>query len=85
VADLAAGRYPVLTGDASFASGATVSFVNTQLLDKSHKGGYPFLSVSGAVANLPMADASLPHPWRITQSGSVFKVSYPHETIIIIR
>ena len=47
--------------------------------------GYPFLSVSGAVENLPIADASLPHPWQIKRSGDVFKVSYPHETVIVIR
>ncbi len=85
VAELAQGRYPVLAGSASFAQGATVSFVNTSLLDKNRPGGYPFLSVSGTVDNPPVADASLPSPWRIVRSGRVFKVAYPHGTIMIFR
>ena len=85
VAELAQGRYPVLTGNVSFAQGATVSFVNTSLLDKNRPGGYPFLSVSGAVDNPPVADASLPAPWSIVRSGRVFKVAYPHGTIMIFR
>ena len=85
VAELAQGRYPVLTGNASFAAGATVSFVNTQLLDKNHSGGYPFLSVSGTVENPPVADASLPAPWFIARAGNVFKVVYPHGTVLMFR
>ena len=85
VAELAQGRYPVLTGNVSFAQGATVSFVNTSLLDKNRPGGYPFLSVSGTVDNLPVADASLPAPWSIVRSGRVFKVAYPHGTIMLFR
>ena len=85
VTDLVAGRYPVLTGNAAFASGATVTFVNTSLLDKDHPGGYPFLSVSGTVDNPPVADASLPPPWGILRSGNVFKVAYQHGTVLMFR
>ena len=85
VAELAQGRYPILTGNASFAAGATVSFVNTQLLDKNHSGGYPFLTVSGTVENPPVADASLPAPWFIARAGNVFKVVYPHGTVLMFR
>ena len=85
VAELAQGRYPVLTGNASFAAGATVSFVNTQLLDENRGGGYPFLSVSGTVENPPVADASLPAPWFIMRAGNVFKVVYPRGTMLIFR
>ncbi len=85
VADLAQGRYPVLTGNASFAPGATVTFVNTSLLDENHRGGYPFLSVSGTVDNPPVKDSSLPAPWCIIRSGSVFKVVYPRGTVLTFR
>ncbi len=85
VADLAAGRYPVLTGNAAFASGATVTFVNTSLLDENRPGGYPFLSVSGTVDNPPVADASLPTPWFIMRAGNEFKVVYPHGTVLLFR
>ncbi len=85
VAELAAGEYPVLTGDVSFAEGATVSFVNTGLLDKDHRGGYTFLSVDGTVANPPVADASLPWPWSIERSGNTFRLVYPHATVIILH
>ena len=67
------------------ASGATVTFVNTSLLDKDHPGGYPFLSVSGTVDNPPVADASLPPPWSVLRSGNVFKIAYPHGTVLMFR
>ena len=85
VAELAQGRYPVLTGNASFAAGATVSFVNTSLLDENRSGGYPFLAVNGTVENPPVADASLPVPWSIMRDGSTFKVVYPRGTVLMFR
>ena len=65
--------------------GATVTFVNTSLLDENRPGGYPFLSVSGTVDNPPVADASLPPPWSVLRSGNVFKIAYPHGTVLMFR
>ena len=66
-------------------AGATVTFVNTSLLDENRPGGYPFLSVSGTVDNPPVADASLPTPWFIMRAGNEFKVVYPHGTVLLFR
>ena len=39
----------------------------------------------GGGDNPPVADASLPPPWSVLRSGNVFKIAYPHGTVLMFR
>lgn len=85
LADLASGSFADLDGSVTFAAGAKIHFLNTELLTDEARNRWNVLRAGNGIVNPPELGEPLPKGWSYRTSGTVLRIMREKALVLIIR